>query len=325
MTILTPMEGGRTETRRVETLRRDLAHALRTGPFSAVLHLAIESSMMRLEEIQERLGAQGISVSLTTLSYWRRGRSRPERPESMRAVRLLEEILGLPAESLISQLGPRRPRGRWLTHPPGSMDIDRVFQDSSGSVTKMLDELDNRMHHELTRLSLHDLYVVGPRRQEVSLTVRQVMRANVDRVSRAVAVFRTDDTTRPPIRIGAVRSCRVGRIRSDVEGGLIAAELIFDRVLAQGETVVMEYEFVTVSTEPTNIYFRGFAGPVGEYVLQVQFDPAAVPARVFRFERRGVSAPDQGVREIWVGTTYGAHLVAYDVPPGIIGMKWEWE
>src|SRR5262245_60663045 len=145
------MEGGRSETQRdsqrVETLRRDLAHAMRTGPFSAVLHLAIEASMLRLEEIQERLAAQGISVSLTTLSYWRRGRSRPERPESMRAVRLLEDILGLPAESLISQLGPRRPRGRWLAHPPGSIEIDRLFQNSTG-VAKMLDELDNRMQYE---------------------------------------------------------------------------------------------------------------------------------------------------------------------------------
>lgn len=320
------MEPTRTETQRVETLRRDLSHALRTGPFSAVLHLAIEASTLRLEEIQERLSAHGVSVSLTTLSYWRRGRSRPERPESLRAVRLLEEILGLPTESLISQLGPRRPRGRWLSHPPGTIDIDRLFQDS-GSIAKMLEELDNRMHHELTRLSLHDIYTVGQRRQEMSLTVRQVLRANVDRVSRAVAVFRTDDTTHPQVRFNALRNCRAGRIRSDVDGGILAAELVFDRVLAQGETVVVEYAFaiVTPSVEPTNIYFRGFAGPVGEYVLQVQFDPAAVPARCFRFERRGVNAPDQGVREVWIGNTHGAHLVSYDVPPGIMGMRWEWE
>lgn len=311
-------------SQRVETLRRDLAHAVRTGPFSSVLHLAIEASALRLEEIQERLGAQGISVSLTTLSYWRRGRSRPERPDSLKAVRLLEEILELPPESLISQLGPRRPRGRWLSHPPGTIDIDRLFQDSE-SVSKMLDELDNRMQLELTRLSLHDLYVVGPNRQELNLTVRQILRANVDRVSRAVAVFRTDDTTGPRMRMNAIRNCRIGRVRSDVDGGLLAGELVFDRVLSQGETVVVEYEFVTASVEPTDIYFRGFAGPVGEYVLQVQFDPLAVPARCFRFERRGVTAPDQGVREAWIGNTHGAHLVAYDVPPGIVGMKWEWE
>jgi hypothetical protein len=312
------------ESPRAETLRRDLAHALRTGPFSAVLHLAIEASGLRLEDIQERLAAQGISVSLTTLSYWRRGRSRPEKPDSLRAVRLLEQILELPEESLIAQLGPRRPRGRWLSHPPGFLDIDRLFEDST-SVQKMMDELDNRMPAELTRLSLHDIYVVGAGRQEISLTTRQVLRANVDRVSRAVGVFRTDDMSRPQMKINAMRNCRVGRVRSDVEGGLLAAELIFDRVLGAGETAVVEYEFLSASVEPAFTYYRAFAGPVGEFVLQVQFDPAAVPARCYRFEKRAVVAPEQGVREVWIGTTHGAHLVAYDVPPGIVGMRWVWE
>lgn len=312
------------ESLRAETLQRDLAHAIRTGPFSAVLHLAIESSGMRLEQIQEKLGAHGISVSLTTLSYWRRGRSRPERPDSLRAVRLLEEILTLPAESLISQLGPRRPRGRWLSYPPGFLDIDRLFEDST-SVSKMLGELDNRMHHELTRLSLHDLYVVGAQRQEISLTTRQVLRANVDRVSRAVGVFRTDDTSGPEMKVTALRNCRVGRIRTDVVGGLLAAELIFDRVLSAGETAVVEYEFLSASVEPAENYYRAFAGPVGDFVLQVQFDPTAVPARCYRFERRAVGAPDQGVREVWIGNTHGAHLVAHDIPPGIMGMRWEWQ
>lgn len=309
---------------RAETLRRDLAHALRTGPFSAVLHLAIEASGLRLEDIQERLAAQGISVSLTTLSYWRRGRSRPEKPDSLRAVRLLEQILALPAESLVSQLGPRRPRGRWLTHPPGFLDMDRLFEDST-SVEKMLGELDNRMPQELTRLSLHDIYVVGAERQEISLTTRQILRANVDRVSRAVGVFRTDDNSRPRMKINALRNCRVGRVRTDVEGGLLAAELIFDRVLAAGETAVVEYEFLSASVEPACTYYRAFASPVGDFVLQVQFDPTAVPARCYRFERRAVNAPDQGVREVWIGTTFGAHLVSYDVAPGIVGLRWVWE
>jgi hypothetical protein len=110
-----------------------------------------------------------------------------------------------------------------------------------------------------------------------------------------------------------------------VDGGLLAAELIFDRVLSAGETVVVEYEFLSPSVEPANYYHRAFAGPVGEFVLQVQFDPLAVPARCYRFERRTATAPDQGVKEIWIGNTHGAHLVAYDVPPGIMGMRWEWQ
>src|SRR5687768_1588877 len=164
------MDRARTE------MGRDLAHALRTGPFSAALHLAIEDRGIRLEEIQERLAAAGVNVSLTALSYWRRGRSRPERPDSIKAVRLLETILSLPAESLIVQLGPRRPRGRWLSQPPGTIDVDRLFTDGL-SVAKVVGELDRWMYHELTRLSLHDLYLVGGERQELGLTCRQVLRA----------------------------------------------------------------------------------------------------------------------------------------------------
>ncbi|NUT36503.1 MAG: hypothetical protein HOV79_25900 [Hamadaea sp.] len=304
-------------------LGRDLAHALRTGPFSAALHLAIEDRGLRLDEIQERLAAAGVTVSVTTLSYWRRGRSRPERPESMRAVRLLEEILTLPAESLVAQLGPRRPRGRWLTRPPGTLDIDRLFEDGT-TVTKMLAELDRWMYHELTRLSLHDLYLVGGDRAEISLTCRQVLRANVDRVARTVGIFRTDDL-RAYTGITALRNCRIGRVRTDTSLGLLAAEIIFDRMLTQGDTVVLEYQFQSTSATPTDNYYRGFNVPVSDYVLEVQFDQRAVPARCYRFERRAINAPDQGVREVWIGSTHGAHLVAADVPPGIVGMRWEWE
>jgi hypothetical protein len=311
------MEKARTE------LGRDLAHALRTGPFSAALHLAIEGSGLRLEEIQQRLSAAGVTISLTTLSYWRRGRSRPERPDSIKAVRLLEGILSLPEESLIVQLGPRRPRGRWLSQPPGTIEIDRLFTDSV-SVVKMIGELDRWMYHELTRLSLHDLYVVGDRRQEISLSCRQVMRANTDRVSRTVGIFSTDDP-QALTRINPLRNCRIGRIRSDPGTGLTAAEIIFDRFLSQGDTVIVEYEFVSNSTVRTETYYRGFSTPVNEYVLQLQFDRDAVPARCYRFERRGLNGPDQGLREVWIGSTHAAHVVASDVPPGIVGMRWEWE
>jgi hypothetical protein len=304
-------------------LGRDLAHALRTGPFSAALHLAIEDRGLKLEEIQERLSAAGVSVSLTTLSYWRRGRSRPERPESLRAVRLLEKILALPSESLIVQLGPRRPRGRWLSQPPGTIEIDRLFHDRTG-LARMIAEVDRWHYHELTRLSLHDLYQVGVRRQEISLACRQVLRANTDRVSRTVGIFRTDDPA-ASTRIEAVRNCRIGRVRSDPGSGLLVAEIVFDRMLAQGDSVVVEYEFHSDSQRPTDNYYRAFSTPVGEYVLQVQFDHDAVPARCHRFERRGLDAPDQGVWEAWIGSTHGAHLIASDIPPGIVGMRWEWE
>lgn len=298
----------------------DLAHALRTGPFSAALHLAIEDRGLRLEELQERLSAGGVSVSLAMLSYWRRGRSQPERPESLRAVQLMEGILRLPAGSLSAQLGPRRPRGRWPKQPPGKLDVDRLFADGE-SVSRMMSELDRWMYYELTRLLIHDVYSVGGSRQELSLISRQVLKANADRIGRSAAVFFSDDPD-ADLSVVAHRNCRVGRVRA--EGGVIAAEIIFDRVLSQGDTAVIEYEIVSASAQPTDVYYRGFSVPGNDYVLQIQFDHDAVPARCYRFERRSATAPDQGVREVWVGSTHGAHLLASDIPPGVVGMRWEW-
>lgn len=74
------------EPARLGPLRRDLAHAVRMGPFSATLHLAIEASGLTLEQVRQELAARGAFVSMATLSYWRRGLSRPERPESLLAV-----------------------------------------------------------------------------------------------------------------------------------------------------------------------------------------------------------------------------------------------
>lgn len=318
MTILDRMERARHDAKAPGELGRDLAHALRTGPFSAALHLAIEDRGLRLEEIQRRLSEAGVAISLTMLRYWRRGRSRPERPESLKAVRLLEEILSLPAESLVAQLGPRRAH-----RLPETVDVDRLFANTS--VVKMVGELDRWKYHELTRVSMHDVYLVGAHRQEAGLVCRLVVRANVDRVARTIALYYSDDPE-AELSIKAQRGCRIGRVRTEPGTGGIAAEIVFDRVLAQGDTAVVEYEFQIGSNHlPTGTYHRGFSVPIGEYVLQVQFDPGAVPARCYRFERHSITAPDQGVREVWIGSTQSAHLLAREVPPGVVGMRWEWE
>jgi hypothetical protein len=136
-----------------------------------------------------------------------------DRPDSLKAVRLLEKCLDLPEESLIVQLGPRRPRGRWLSQPPGTIEVDRLAAEGV-SVAKMVGELDRWMYHELTRLSLHDVYTVGAGRDGVSQTCRQVLRANTDRVSRTFGIFSTDDPSAIPA-IRAIRNCRIGRARSD--------------------------------------------------------------------------------------------------------------
>jgi hypothetical protein len=52
--------------------------------FAEALTKAVDRSGLSLERIQHHLAARGMQVSISTLSYWRRGRSRPERPESLK-------------------------------------------------------------------------------------------------------------------------------------------------------------------------------------------------------------------------------------------------
>ncbi|GAA0594435.1 hypothetical protein HPO96_06955 [Kribbella sandramycini] len=302
----------------------ELAQVLRTGPFSAALHLAIEASGLRLDEIQTRLAEQGIMISQTTLAYWRRGRSRPERPASLLAVGSLEGILGLPADALTAQLGPRRPRGRWLDHQPGTMEMTEVWSDASG-LEGLLEDIDTPVHNILQRVSMHDLFVLGPDRTVTTLTTRAVVRATADKVSRSVVVYHNDDGDGGLPTIHPVRNCRIGRARTDAAGKFLVAELIFDRVLGLGDTAVIEYELRFTPGPCADHYHRAFPAETGDYLLQVQFAPEALPARCFRYSRRRENAPDQGLREVWVGTTHGVHVVDRDIAPGLVGLRWEWD
>ncbi|MBO3747913.1 hypothetical protein J5X84_17715 [Streptosporangiaceae bacterium NEAU-GS5] len=101
--------------------QRDVTSLLRTGPFDEALRAAITARGLSLERLHVRLAERGVRISLASLSNWQRGRSRPERSASLAAVRELEAILGLPAHSLVTLLGPRRPRGRWLGHDSAAL------------------------------------------------------------------------------------------------------------------------------------------------------------------------------------------------------------
>src|ERR1043165_877089 len=88
-----------------------LAEVLRHGPFHVALRAAIDARGLGLDRLQHRLAERGLRVSTTSLSYWQHGRTQPEKPNSIAAVGVLEEILGVPANALVSLLGPRRARG----------------------------------------------------------------------------------------------------------------------------------------------------------------------------------------------------------------------
>ncbi|MFI6479162.1 hypothetical protein ACIBH1_14610 [Nonomuraea sp. NPDC050663] len=287
--------------------------------FDQLLKAAIDARGLSLERLHARLRQRGIDVSLASLSNWQRGKCRPERSHSLRAVHALEEILALPGDSLVASLGPPRPRGRRLGGALPYQDLCLV----GGSIQRLLAEVRHERDGQLDTLSYHDHVTLGPDRDERSVRTRAVFQARSDGVDRHVAVYH-NERGRLPDEITA-SCCRAGRTRTDADEGIAVVELLFDRPLSAGETYVVEYEVrFDPPGPPAHYYERWFRFPAHSYLLTVQFDRAAPPARVTRVRQANVRrAPDE-VSELRLGGWNTAHIAGVAVEPGVHGMRWEW-
>ncbi len=302
-------------------MHRDAATAPEPDGFAVELARAIEVSGLSLDRVQHRLAQRDVQVSLSTLSYWRRGRSRPERAESLRAVGALEDALDLRPGSLLALLGPRRPRGRWLSRP--SVGFEQLWEGEADGLLDVLARIDLPAADRLSYVSLHDEQFVDADGRESRLRVRGVVRAEHDGVDRFLAIHRAEPWDAAPPVVAAVAHCRLGRTRTHEPSGFTVAEIIFDRVLRRGETAVFDYEATPSPRGPSAGSERRFGRPVPQYVLRVDFHPDAVPARCVRF-CRDADGHGSADAELWIGTTASAHVVAVDVPPGVVGIRWEW-
>jgi transcriptional regulator with XRE-family HTH domain len=291
--------------------------------FAPALRAAIERRGLGLERLQDRLRSRGAPVSVATLSYWQSGRSRPERRESLVALAHLESVLGVPAGSLAGLLGPPRPRGRWLRQVGNRPDIAALWPDPH-TVADVVQEVDTRWDERLTRISQQDRLVVDASRGERSTFSRQVLRAEADGPDRWVVILHLDEHDRRLPAVRPLRGCRAGRIVRRPEVGMLVAELLFDRPLVRGETIITEHELVNVRPYPpaTN-YERKFRFPTREFVLEVCFDPAVVPTRCVQYAQE--DGKPESVREVPVDEAASVHGVALSFGPGRYGFRWEWE
>ncbi|MFD6812545.1 hypothetical protein ACFWEN_43640, partial [Streptomyces anthocyanicus] len=118
----------------------DLVQLLHTGPFHLALRTALAVRGLPLQRVQHHLAHRGVKVGVTSLSYWQQGARRPQRPESLKAVRALEEVLQLPGNSLLRLLaedaareGVERPAARSY----------RSLVEASGAVEELFAELES--------------------------------------------------------------------------------------------------------------------------------------------------------------------------------------
>ncbi|MBB5868178.1 transcriptional regulator with XRE-family HTH domain [Allocatelliglobosispora scoriae] len=294
----------------------DVAQALRTGPFAVALDVAIEASGLTLERITARLAERGVLLSRATLSYWRSGRSRPERVGSLAALPVLEELLGVPAGSFSALLRPRDGEPQWPHRPPGSGSRRRLWPTRPG----VLAEVDAPPDGQFEFLAVDDVFVVQDAATRL-LRVRMVTRALRDGVGRLVVFYQANHGDGPAPQWTGLSHCRLGRVRTD--GRVSVAELILNRRLAAGELTVLEYELrFAVNDDATDFYYRTFTRPCRLWTCQVTF-AGQVPPRVFRFRRRHLDDDSREIAELWLGDSRTALTVLENVRPGIVGVSWE--
>lgn len=303
------------------TSSSELPDLLRTGPFDAALRAAVSARGLALNRLSHKLAQRGVHIGMTSLSYWQRGLRRPERPESLRAVRALEEVLDLPPRSLVRLLAPQDPAAA-RTVPVRPY---RSLMEQATAVTAILCDLGVPADGGLHTVTHLERVRIGAGRELVRRDSQQVLRAHRDGVDRYVAIHHGDpgcDAARVLVR--ASEGCRVGRVRRHQDAGVVVAELLFDARLHDGDTALITYAFEDGSGPASTDYVRGFPFTGGQYVLRVAFHPQALPVRCERFTQSTHSAARHDVSEVLVGRGGAAHLVQDTVKPGLVGLAWQW-
>ncbi|NYH76903.1 transcriptional regulator with XRE-family HTH domain [Actinopolyspora biskrensis] len=307
-------------------LSPELTNLLRTGPFDVALRAAIRTSRLSLERIQHRLHLRGAPVSITALSYWQSGRRRPERPDSLAALRELEDVLGIPDGALSALLGPPKPRGRSRVEssaPP----LTSLWSDNA-SAAGMLSRLDTSADGHLTRLSQHDVLDIDGAGKQRGLRVRQLVQAERNGVDRWVTVFDNSGTNIAPPTIRTLNGCALGQVLSDHESGVVVAELLFERALEKGETALLEYEVAhgpegLVGTDQDHTYSRRFRLPVREYLVELRFDPENPPVHCENFTVCSDGSERDSPKPMSLDSRGHTHAVALDFGRGAFYVRWE--
>jgi hypothetical protein len=305
-------------------LSRELSELLRTGPFEAALRTAIRSSRLSLERIQHRLRARGTPVSITALSYWQSGRRRPERPDSLLALQQLENVLGVPDGALSALLGPPRPRGRTRQAANDAPPLSALWSDDESAV-ELLNRVDTSPDGKLTRLSHHDVVHVDAQGTHRKVSTRQLVRAECNGVDRWIMVFDGASARETPTVIRPIRSCHLGQVLTDHTRDLVVAELLFDRALERGETILMEYEVIdppSGTTDDEYTFTRLFRLPVRQYVLEMQFDPACPPSRCESFVTDPGGRETEPPKSLVLDRHGRTHTVTLDFGLGVFGVRW---
>ena len=275
---------------------------------------ALRRRGVSLAWLHERLVERGQPVSPAALSYWRSGRSQPERGTSRDALVEIERLLRVEPGHLVGQLGPsRRPGPR-----PGDKHIRNLLHEAPAMQAVLSDLGFEGLYDELVEQLRHITVDLDAAGRATAIQVRAVMLARRDGARRTPILVTLDDRGELPVFV-PVAGCAFGRSCFDVTGGVFGVELLMDHELHKDETALYELR-VELPTPSDDRFFDHYAARrLAELLIWVRFDPARLPARVESF--RSLDGVEES-HPIDLGGGAGAHALARGFGPGLLGVRW---
>lgn len=287
--------------------------------FARALRSAIARRGLSLERLRYHLAQRGHELSVATLSYWQSGRSRPERSTSLAALAQLEEILRVPPSEL-ARLLPSRRRGVPKGGPPWAEQRLQPLIDEGDRADRLVERLGMTWDEGLRRISVSDRIEIGPERRGMTHSIRELLvaeRAGSSRFPLCYRYQRGNDAT----ELTAVHNCRIGELARDPEHRLLVAEVLLDRALGLGESIVVEHRLAMPREEVTELFVeRGVIQKVRSAHTELVFPAEAMPLSAERYTV--VDGHHKAEPIVIAGPSL--HALVLDFGPGVYGLRWTW-
>jgi len=282
--------------------------------FASAFAAALAARRMTLVSLRDRLAANGNPVSLTTLSYWRRGIRHPEGMRSLDAVADIERILGLGPGALRD-----RRRGSRRVGAVGRPVLPYTDREAGAKVLALRAALgfgEQVPVRELTVSLAIDVGADGRLRRQSTRALVQCVAGTVTAIPYA-EVLAEPSPEGPEFRV--VAGGTLGPSLSDDEGRAHVVAVDLEHPLTAPETLMLEIETTfPPATDPSfTVGYESWA-KVREVLIWVRFDPARLPAWV----EENVTTPDgeETTELLLVGSS--VHLLRRGFGPGQLTVRW---
>ncbi|MCG7427798.1 helix-turn-helix transcriptional regulator [Helcobacillus sp. ACRRO] len=295
--------------------------------FPTRFQAAVQRRNLSLHRMREHLKSHGVSVSASTLSMWRTGRTKPWRDQSLRALQALESILDTPPGYLTAaeQQVEKGSESWWA-----SIRTRPEVLNHSEEYAQVRREVGLDGPPELRNAFMHCTVWYNENGQFMGARSTHIFQAVAARGERSLqATFPDAHGDRNPHRVNVRAGGRIGRQRVFEGSGQTVFELILDQPLERGQMAYVEYEMTPSrldSPRSRPLYDVRTTNAIGQLGMELHFHPDCPPRRP-KIRRHNMASQPEGTEFLDDSKDGALLLVTTDefVANGGICMEWEWD